>query len=102
MMASLDDTPPTGGGGNSHPEERSTPTQLELRMRQLEKENATLRAELTDVKAKHAFDKELLMAHSLRDMPRTKEEFDEMLAKAVSFDDILSELQEKYGSGDGK
>lgn len=101
-MASLDETGATGGGSGSVSDERTAPTQLELRVRQLESENAALRAELADVKAKHAFDKELLLAHSLRDMPRTKKEFDAMLAKSVPFDDVLRELEAKYGAGSGK
>jgi predicted component of type VI protein secretion system len=91
-MASLDETGAAGGGGNSLPDERTTPTPLELRVRQLESENASLRAELADVKAKHAVDASELQAHRMFLLPATAAEFERRLATAVDMSDVLTEL----------
>ena len=98
-MANLDDdTPPMGGGANGTPE-ASTPAAPDQHIKALEQENARLRNELTELRARHDRDRELLGALLLEGMPRDEKEFQEMLANSVSFSDVLRQFEQEFGAG---
>jgi predicted nucleic acid-binding Zn-ribbon protein len=98
-MSNLDepDIPQTGGA--SEVPASNEPGGTESRMKELERENARLRAELADLRSKHKQDRELMMAYMLEGMPRTREEFDRVRAESLPFDEVLRQLEQEFGTG---
>lgn len=98
-MANLDDTTPPGGGGSA-PEERSTPTQLEMRVHRLEAETQRLRDELYHVRKVREHELKELHAHRMRGMPATAAEFEKMREESVTLDDILADILPQLERGE--
>lgn len=98
-MANLDESnTPAGNGVPDPPADTPSRDALERRLRELERENVGLRKELADLRTAYERDKEILDALMLSGMPRTEEEFREMIANSYSFSDLIRELEQNTGA----
>ena len=97
-MSNLDEPNGTPGGagqnGEAQPRDRG---ELEARVRELEKENARLQAELMESQAARTRDRDLLNAMILDDLPQNEEEYREFVAKSSPLSDLLREMEAKFG-----
>ncbi|MBX9584075.1 MAG: hypothetical protein K2X87_27565 [Gemmataceae bacterium] len=99
-MTHLDETGTPAGDGenrgvNGNPPAADGPSRLQ----ELERENARLRAELAEVRAKHQLDRDLLLDYMLEGMPRTEEEFHRAVREGPTFGQLLDELIPQYRPG---
>jgi hypothetical protein len=69
----------------------------EQRIAELERELAALRAEHAALQERYKRDRALLDSYMLEGMPRSEAEYQEMVANARPFRELLDELEQKYG-----
>lgn len=96
-MSKLDETNGTPDGGSGDGAEPADRDPLTRRVQELERENARLRAELAEVRAAAARDRDVLNALIRDDLPRTEAERREWEANDTSFSELLRGLEREFG-----
>src|SRR5437764_2049630 len=98
VMANLNEPNGTpGGDGQNGPGDSSSRDALLQRVHELERENATLKADLAALQKRHDTDRDLLLSMIISELPQNEAEYQEMVAKSRSLSDLLREMETKFG-----
>lgn len=93
------DEPELPTGDEDNPGDEAAPAPAEQRLRDAERENARLQAQLADLRAKYEQEREIWESFALAEMPRDEAEFLRLAATGLTLSDLIDELELQYGSG---
>ena len=94
-MSNLDEPNDSGGSSaNGTPAEQMSRSDLETRVRELERENAQLKLDIEVLNIRAARDRQLLDALAVAGIPIDPREMEELKATSTSLSQLLGELEQ--------